>query len=39
MAEAAGLDFAELCARIVDLGVAARATRPERRLAPGDLPR
>ena len=39
MAEAAGLSFAELCARIVDLGVAARATRPDRRLAPQDLPR
>ena len=34
-----GLDFGELCARIVDLGAAARAARPVRRLAPGDLPR
>lgn len=34
-----GLDFGELCARIVDLGVAARDARPVRRLAPGDLPR
>jgi D-alanine-D-alanine ligase len=39
MAEAAGLSFAELCTRIVDLGIAARATRPDRRLAPQDLPR
>jgi D-alanine-D-alanine ligase len=34
-----GLDFAALCARIVDLGIAARAARPDRRLAPEDLPR
>jgi len=34
-----GLSFAELCARIVDLGAAARAARPVHRLAPGDLPR
>ena len=39
VAEAAGLPFAELCARIVDLGAAARAARPIRRLAVGDLPR
>jgi D-alanine-D-alanine ligase len=39
VAEAAGLAFAELCARIVDLGTAARSARPIRRLAPGDLPR
>ncbi|MDA8238665.1 MAG: D-alanine--D-alanine ligase [Chloroflexi bacterium] len=34
-----GLDFADLCARIVDLGAAARAARPVRRLTPDDLPR
>jgi D-alanine-D-alanine ligase len=39
MAAAAGLPFAELCARIVDLGAAVRAARPVRRLAPEDLPR
>jgi D-alanine-D-alanine ligase len=39
VAEAAGFSFPELCARIVDLGAAARAARPVRRLAPGDLPR
>jgi len=39
VAEAAGLSFAELCARIVELGAAARAARPSGRLAPGDLPR
>jgi len=38
MAEA-GLGFGELCARIVDLAVEARAARPSLRLAPGDLPR
>ena len=39
VAEAAGLAFGELCARIVDLGAAARAARPVRRLAAEDLPR
>ncbi len=39
VAEAAGVPFAELCARIVDLGAAAREARPTRRLAPRDLPR
>jgi D-alanine-D-alanine ligase len=39
VAEAAGISFGELCARIVDLGAAARAARPVRRLAAGDLPR
>ncbi|MCU0478285.1 MAG: D-alanine--D-alanine ligase [Chloroflexi bacterium] len=39
MADAAGLPFAELCSRIVDLGAAARDARPARRLVPGDLPR
>ena len=39
MAEAGGIGFAELCARIVALGRAARAARPDRRLAPADLPR
>ncbi len=39
VAEAAGLTFGELCARIVDLGAAARAARPVRRLATGELPR
>ena len=34
-----GLDFGELCSRIVELGAAARAARPVRRLTPGDLPR
>lgn len=38
MAEAAGLPFGDLCARIVELG-AARASRPVRRLRPEDLPR
>ena len=35
----AGLSFAELCSRIVDLGAAARDARPARRLVPADLPR
>ena len=35
----AGLPFDELCARIVELGAAAREARPRRRLAPEDLPR
>jgi D-alanine-D-alanine ligase len=39
VAEAAGLPFGELCTRIVDLGAAARAARPVRRLATEDLPR
>jgi D-alanine-D-alanine ligase len=39
VAEAAGLPFGELCARIVDLGAEARAARPVRRLATEDLPR
>jgi D-alanine-D-alanine ligase len=39
VAEAAGLPFGELCARIVDLGGEARAARPVRRLATEDLPR
>ena len=39
VAEAAGLDFGELCARIVDLAIAAREARPDRRLVPADLPR
>jgi len=39
VAEAAGLPFGELCARIVDLGAAARAARPVRRLETGELPR
>jgi D-alanine-D-alanine ligase len=39
VAEAAGLPFGELCARIVDLGAAARAARPVRRLATEELPR
>jgi D-alanine-D-alanine ligase len=39
VAEAAGLPFGELCARIVDLGAAARAARPVRHLATEDLPR
>ncbi len=39
MAEAAGIPFDELCARIVDLGAATRDARPTRRLAPADLPR
>jgi D-alanine-D-alanine ligase len=39
VAEAAGLSFAELCARIVDLGSAARAAHPIRRLVTEDLPR
>jgi D-alanine-D-alanine ligase len=39
VAQAAGLPFGELCARIVDLGAAARAARPVRRLATGELPR
>ena len=34
-----GLDFGELCSRIVDLGSATRAARPVRRLTAGDLPR
>jgi D-alanine-D-alanine ligase len=38
MAES-GLDFGELCSRIVDLGAAARAARPVRRLTARDLPR
>jgi D-alanine-D-alanine ligase len=39
VAEAAGLPFGELCARIVDLGAAARAAHPIRRLVTEDLPR
>ena len=39
VAQAAGLSFGELCARIVDLGAAAGAARPVRRLATGELPR
>jgi D-alanine-D-alanine ligase len=39
MAEAAGMPFADLCARIVELALEARSTRPGRRLVPGDLPR
>ncbi len=39
MAEAAGIPFADLCARIVDLALETRAARPTRRLTPGDLPR
>jgi D-alanine-D-alanine ligase len=39
VAEAAGIPFAELCARIVELGAEARAARPVRRLATEDLPR
>jgi D-alanine-D-alanine ligase len=39
MAEEAGLPFGELCSRIVELGAAARAARPVRRLTPDDLPR
>jgi D-alanine-D-alanine ligase len=39
MAGAAGVGFAELCGRIVELGAAARAARPVRRLRPEDLPR
>jgi D-alanine-D-alanine ligase len=39
VAEAAGISFAELCARIVDLGAAARAASPVRRLAATELPR
>jgi D-alanine-D-alanine ligase len=34
-----GLGFADLCARIVDLALEARAARPTRRLTPRDLPR
>ena len=39
VAAAAGLPFEELCARIVELGAAARAARPVRRLAAAELPR
>jgi len=39
MAEAAGLPFDALCARIVELGEAAHAIHPARRLRPEDLPR
>jgi D-alanine-D-alanine ligase len=39
VAEAAGIPFGDLCARIVDLGAAARAARPVRHLATEDLPR
>jgi D-alanine-D-alanine ligase len=39
VAEAAGLPFGELCTRIVELGAAARAAHPVRRLSPKDLPR
>ena len=39
VAEAAGLTFGELCARIVELGAAAREARPVRRLAAEELPR
>jgi D-alanine-D-alanine ligase len=39
VAEAAGIPFGQLCTRIVDLGAAARSTRPTRRLGPEDLPR
>ncbi|MFH0751364.1 MAG: D-alanine--D-alanine ligase family protein [Chloroflexota bacterium] len=39
MAEAAGIPFADLCARIVDLALETRAGRPTRRLTPADLPR
>jgi D-alanine-D-alanine ligase len=39
MAEAGGLPFDALCARIVELGAAAHAVRPTRRLRPEDLPR
>jgi D-alanine-D-alanine ligase len=39
VAEAAGISFQELCSRIVELGAAARAARPLRRLSTGDLPR
>ena len=39
VAEAAGLSFGELCARIVELGAAARAAHPVRRLVARDLPR
>ncbi len=39
VAGAAGVPFAQLCTRIVDLGAAARDARPARRLAPEDLPR
>jgi D-alanine-D-alanine ligase len=39
VAEAAGIPFDELCARIVDLAAAVREARPVRRLAPEDLPR
>ena len=39
VAEAAGLPFGELCARIVALGAEARVARPVRHLATEDLPR
>ncbi|MFH1475224.1 MAG: D-alanine--D-alanine ligase [Chloroflexota bacterium] len=39
VAEAAGLVFGELCTRIVELGAAARAARPVRRLTVEELPR
>lgn len=39
MADAAGIGFADLSARIVDLALETRAARPVRRLAPDDLPR
>ncbi|MBP1704767.1 MAG: D-alanine--D-alanine ligase [Chloroflexi bacterium] len=39
MAMAGGLGFSELCLEIVDLALAARAARPNRRLRPADLPR
>ena len=39
MAEASGIPFDALCSRIVELGAAAHAVRPARRLRPEDLPR
>ncbi len=39
LAEAAGIAFPELCARIVDLALETRAVIPARRLTPADLPR
>ena len=39
VAQAAGIPFGDLCARIVDLAAAARAARPVRHLATEDLPR
>ncbi len=38
VAEAAGIPFGELCARIVDLGAAARAARPVRQPGHGGSP-